>query len=205
MLDGEERERVRVARDLHDGLGGMLAGVKLNLSGWANDHADVPQDKDLGKVIDQLDSSVTELRRIARNMIPETLLNFGLEQALKDLVTFYMKDDLNIDFQPFNIARDIPISTQLNIYRVVQELLSNAVKHANATELVLQCSQNEKNFLITVEDNGRGFDPDKLKTSKGIGLHNLQSRVEFMNGKMELITAPGEGTTVNIEIELDGK
>lgn len=205
MLDGEERERVRVARDLHDGLGGMLAGVKLNLSGWANEHAEAPQDKDLGKVIDQLDNSVSELRRIARNMIPETLLKFGLDQALKDLVSFYMQENLTIDFQPFNIGTNITLSIQLNIYRIVQELLSNTVKHANATQVVLQCSQNEKNFLITFEDNGRGFDPNLLNSAKGIGLNNLRSRVEFMNGKIELITAPGEGTTVNIEIELDAK
>lgn len=205
MLDGEERERVRVARDLHDGLGGMLAGVKLNLSGWANEHAEAPQDKDLGKVIDQLDNSVSELRRIAQNMIPETLLKFGLDQALKDLVSFYMQENLTIDFQPFNIGTNITLSIQLNIYRIVQELFSNTVKHANATQVVLQCSQNEKNFLITFEDNGRGFEPNILNSAKGIGLNNLRSRVEFMNGKIELITAPGEGTTINIEIELDAK
>lgn len=202
MLEGEERERVRMARDLHDGLGGMLAGVKLNLSGWVNDTRERSEDPGLLKTMHQLDNAVSELRRIARNMIPETLLKFGLNQALKDLVAFYDSPQTQINFQHFGIKNDLSVSMQLNIYRMIQELLSNAIKHGEATQIVLQCSQNEKNFLITVEDNGRGFDTGQLQNVKGIGLHNLKSRVDFLKGRIEIISSPGEGTTVNIEIEI---
>lgn len=202
MLEGEERERVRVARDLHDGLGGLLAGVKLNLSGWVNELPERSRDPELAKTMHQLDNSVSELRRIARNMIPETLLKFGLEQALKDLVAFYDSAQTEIDFQGFGIQNNLAIPMQLNIYRMIQELLSNAIKHGQATQIVLQCSQNEKNFLITVEDNGIGFTPESLQSAKGIGLHNLKSRVDFLKGKMEIISSPGEGATINIEIEI---
>lgn len=202
MLEGAERERVRVARDLHDGLGGMLAGVKLNLSGWVNELETRIKDQELLQTMQQLDNSVTELRRIARNMIPETLLKFGLEQALKDLVAFYDSAQTQINFQPFGIQENLATTMQLNIYRMIQELLANAVKHAGASQIVLQCSQNERNFLITVEDNGQGFDLGLLSNAKGIGLHNLKSRVDFLNGNLEIISGVGEGTTVNIEIEI---
>jgi signal transduction histidine kinase len=122
MLDGEEHERERVARDLHDGLGGMLSGVKIGLSGWTNNHSGAAEDKDLHLIINQLDTSVSELRRIARNMVPETLLKFGLEVALKDLSEFYMRDGLHIEFQAFNVEKNIALAVQLHIYRIVQEL-----------------------------------------------------------------------------------
>lgn len=200
MLDGEEQERERVARDLHDGLGGMLAGVKMGLSGWATNNTEIMHDGDLNRIIHQLDSSVGELRRIARNMMPETLLKFGLEVALKDLCAFYTRDDLYIEFQPFNIDPDMALSVQLNIYRIAQELLSNAIKHSGANNIVLQCSQNDGLFFMTVEDDGIGFDLNTLTDKKGMGLDNLKNRIEFLKGKFEMLSAANEGTTINIEL-----
>lgn len=200
MLDGEEHERERVARDLHDGLGGMLAGVKIGLSGWTNSNAEVADDKGLHRIINQLDTSVSELRRIARNMVPETLLKFGLEVALKDLSEFYMRDGLHIDFQSFNIEKTIALGVQLHIYRIAQELISNAIKHADATHIMLQCSQNAETFFITLEDDGTGFDTSILDNKKGMGLDNLKNRVAFLKGRFEIQSAINEGTTINIEL-----
>lgn len=205
MLEGEERERQRMARDLHDGLGGMLAGVKINLSGWAANHQDIIEDNNLYKVISQLDSSVSELRRIARNMMPETLLKFGLEIALKDLCEFYMNDNIHLDYQAFCIQKDLPLSVQISIYRIVQEILSNAIRHAHAHNIVLQCSQEADDFLITLEDDGIGFDTSILSQKKGMGLNNIKNRVEYLKGKMEIVSATGEGTTINIELKTNGK
>jgi two-component system NarL family sensor kinase len=200
MLDGEEHERERVARDLHDGLGGMLAGVKIGLSGWTNTYAGVPEDKELHRIINQLDFSVSELRRITRNLLPETLLKFGLEVALKDLCEFYMRDGLNIDFQAFHIKKAIGLGIQLNIYRIVQELMSNAIKHAQATHIMLQCSMNDSVFYITMEDNGCGFDTALLENKKGMGLDNLKNRIAFLKGTFELQSVINEGTIINIEL-----
>lgn len=200
LLEGEERERKRIAQDLHDGLGGMLSSVKINLSGWVAGHPESPQDQGLQKIIDQLDGSVGELRRIARNMMPETLLKFGLETALKDLCEFYMREGLHIEFQHFNIHTSLPLSWQINIYRIIQEVLSNAIRHANATNIILQCSQNEPVFFITIEDNGKGFDQVEPGNKNGLGLLNVKSRVDYMKGKMAISSAAGEGTVVNIEL-----
>ena len=201
ILDGEERERERVAKDLHDGLGGMLAGVKINLSTWSSNHLEENQYESFHKILNQLDSSVSELRRVARNLMPESLLNFGLEIALKDLCEFYMKDGLTIDFQAINIQKNLPLNLQVNIYRIVQELLNNAVKHSNADNILVQCSQNAEEFYITVEDNGKGMTESEMKKVKSLGLKNLQNRVDFLKGKMEIQSVQNEGTIINIEVK----
>jgi signal transduction histidine kinase len=179
----------------------MLSGVKIGLSGWTDTQPGMSGDKDLHRIIGQLDTSVTELRRIARNMVPETLLKFGLEIALKDLCEFYMRDGLRITSEMFGIQKNIAMNVQLNIYRIVQELISNAIKHAHADNLILQCSQNENTIFITFEDNGQGFDMDTLSDKKGMGLDNLKNRIAFLQGKFEVHSAPGEGTSIDIELK----
>lgn len=198
ILESEERERERIAKDLHDGLGGMLAGVKINFSTWSSTHLST-NDQEFNKILGQLDNSVSELRHVARNLMPESLLNFGLETALHDLCEFYIRKDLSIDFQAINIEKNIPLTIQLNIYRIAQELLANAVKHSQASSILLQCSQSEENFFITIEDNGKGFEKDIEKTTKSMGLRNLKNRVNYLKGKME-INSDHEGTTINIEL-----
>lgn len=202
MLDGEERERERIARDLHDGLGGLLAGVRINLAAWMAHRNDGTSNETLHKVIGQLDNSVSEMRRIARNMMPESLLKFGLETAIKDLCEYYMRDGLHIEFQPFQIEKNIPLPVQLNIYRIIQEILSNAVRHSGAKNILVQCSQSGLNFFITIEDDGKGFHKDTLAAKKGMGLDNVKNRVEYLKGRIELISHTGDGTAINIELNL---
>ena len=198
LLQGEERERRRVAGDLHDGLGGLLAGVKMNLTGMAA----ADQHRDLNRVVDQLDHSISELRRIARNMMPEALLKFGLETALREACENLITDKVNIHFQSYGISKDIPHEKQLTIYRIVQELLTNAIKHSSANEILLQCSQNDDTFFVTIEDNGRGFDTGAVREVKGIGLGNVKNRVEYLAGKLEISSAINEGTSINIELNV---
>lgn len=200
LMQGEEKERKRLAADLHDGLGGQLAGIKINLSRIATSTSH--PDTQLQKVIEQLDVSANELRRIARNMMPESLLLMGLEPALKDMCDSLNTEATTVVFQPFGIHRNIHPEVQINIYRIVQELLTNAVRHAQASEILVQCSQNGTRFFITLEDNGKGFDPAAVVARPGIGMSNARSRVEYLNGKLDILSAPGEGTTINIEFDV---
>ncbi|WP_292010703.1 histidine kinase [Chryseobacterium sp.] len=199
IMESEERERERIARDLHDGLGGMLAGVKINLSSWSLTHLDNDHQESLLRIIHQLDSSVNELRHIARNLMPEALLNSGLEAALEDLCEFYTRKDLHIDCQLIGISKELTLNIQMNIYRIIQELLANSVKHSEANTILLQCSQSNDNFMITIEDNGKGFrETDHIKT-KSMGLHNLKNRVDYLKGQIE-INSDAEGTAITIEL-----
>ncbi|MDQ2864535.1 MAG: sensor histidine kinase, partial [Bacteroidota bacterium] len=203
MLEGQELERRRMARDLHDGLGGILAGVKIKLSDIAEKNK-THSDMELYKVIRQLDNSVEELRRIARNMMPETLIRYGLETALRDLCSSLQTNASKIDLEVYELSRNMSQPIQITIYRILQELLTNALKHAGADKIIVQCSQNEDIVFITVEDNGKGFDINELIGKKGIGLDNIRNRVSFLKGKTDIQSTPGEGTTINIEVHATG-
>ncbi|SMC86649.1 ATP-binding protein [Pedobacter africanus] len=203
MLEGEERERERVARELHDGLGGMLAGVKIKLSAWGANQEVKNGNSEFNRIVSELDNSVKELRHISRNLMPESLLRFGLETALKDLCESVMTEKQYIDFQSFQIESSLPLQTQLNVYRIVQELLNNAIRHSGASHIIIQCSQNQDTFFITVEDNGSGFDAEV--DAKGLGLANVKKRVDFMKGKVQVESVMGNGTTIHIELNTKHK
>ena len=196
MLDGEERERKRIARDLHDGLGGSLAGIKLKLGGAAGAYSGPL----IEETVQRLDASINELRRIARNMMPESLLGCGVEVALRDLCIAHNSKQLKVHFQSDGIAENLSMQTQVNIYRIIQELLNNAIRHGQATEVIVQCTQHQNQILMTVEDNGKGF--DLAQASNGMGLHNIQTRVKLLKGSVQLESAPNEGTSVNIELRV---
>lgn len=197
LLEGEEKERGRLARDLHDGLGGMLAAIKLNLSQLVSQKRQL-ESGDLDQTIDRLGHSVNELRRISRNMMPESLLQSGLAVALKDLCDEAMFSGLRISFKAFDLEENFSPHLKVMIYRIVQELVYNVVKHAGATKVMVQCSQSDQYFFITVEDNGKGFSIAHIPKSSR-GLKNIQSRVDILNGKME-INSSDKGTNVNIEL-----
>ena len=204
MLQGQEAERSRMAKDLHDGLGGLLAGVKLKLSSIvARTSVGKPGEKSaIDDVVRQLDYSVDELRRIAHDMMPESLRFGGLAPALSDLCQYMGTPTVQAVFQNLGIKDNYPDQLRVTVYRVVQELLTNAIKHANATKIILQCSELDNWLFVTVEDNGKGMEQKEEKSKKGLGLVNIQNRISLLNGHIETISQPGEGTTVNIQIPL---
>lgn len=203
MLRGQEEERSRLARDLHDGLGGMLSGIKSSLTAMKGDQI-LPEESvfAFGRVIDHLDSSIQELRRVARNMMPEALVRFGLKDALEDYVNYLNRSTagkLTIDYQTFGLEERIPQNTEIIVFRIVQELLNNVQKHADATQTLVQLIRDEERFHITVEDNGKGFDTNRLTQEQGIGWLNIRSRVDYLNGALEVTSALGKGTAIHIE------
>lgn len=198
ILLAEERERQRIARDLHDGLGGTLSGIKIKLSGEQKNVSS----RVIDDTIRELENSIGELRRISRNMMPETLIRSGLEVALRDLCVSVSSDSTRVEFQSNDIQNTIPVQVQVNIYRMIQELLNNAIRHGKATKIIVQCIREESNMLITVEDNGKGFVFKDQGFLNGIGLANIKNRVNLMRGTMQIDSIIDEGTTVNIEIHV---
>jgi len=200
-IAGEEIERKRIARDLHDGIGSLLSSLKMKLV--KNQHSlNELSEQESQQVAVLLNRSISELRQISSNLVPETLLKLGLEKALQDLCLLLKTETVRIIFHAQGIRPDIPESTQIVIYRIVQELINNALKHAQCTEIVMDCSQSEQLFFITVEDNGKGFETSGLKDLQGSGLKNLRNRVELLKGKFQIDSSPGGGTACNIELNI---
>ncbi|MBB5439321.1 signal transduction histidine kinase [Pedobacter sp. AK017] len=205
VLKGEEQERTRLAKDLHDGLGGMLSGIKFSLSNMKENMVMTPDNVNaFERSMDMLDSSIKEMRRVAHNMMPEILLKYGLDTALMEFCTEIDRNGvLRVNYQSVGVHEaDIPQTISVTIYRIVQELLNNAIKHAHAKNILVQLHQSNQGKLlaITVEDDGNGFDTDLLKKSDGMGWLNIKNRVEFLKGRIDLQSAPGKGTSVMIEI-----
>lgn len=204
MLQGQEAERSRMAKDLHDGLGGLLAGVKLKLSSIVlRIGEDNPSDRrDINDVVNQLDYSVDELRRIAHDMMPESLRFGGLALALSDLCRYMGTPSVEVVFQNLGIEDNYPDPLRITVYRIIQELLANAIKHASATKVIVQCSELDGWLFVTVEDNGKGMGQIEEKQEKRLGLVNIQNRISLLKGNIETLSQLGEGTTVNIQIPL---
>jgi two-component system NarL family sensor kinase len=203
VLKGEEQERTRLAKDLHDGLGGMMSGIKYSLQTMKKNLIMTPENQHaFERSMDMLDSSIQEMRRVAHNMMPEALLKFGLDTALKDLC-----DDINqtgalhVNYQSIGMEKSvIDQTTSITIYRIVQELINNTMKHAAATNSIVQLSRTDDKLTITVEDDGKGFDTGCLDMAKGIGWTNIINRVEFLKGKLDINSRIGKGTSVLIEL-----
>lgn len=155
------------------------------------------------KSIEQLDSAISEMRRVAHNMMPETLLKFGLLQAVEDYCESINDSNLiHITFKNFGLDERIESSTEVILYRIIQELVNNAIKHSKAQHLFIQLIKNDSQLTLTVEDNGIGFDIKEIQQLKGFGINSIQSRVDYLNGNLEIDTSKNIGTTFNITIPL---
>jgi two-component system, NarL family, sensor kinase len=205
VLKGEEQERTRLARDLHDGLGGMLSGIKYSFNMMKGNLIMTPENQQaFGRSMDMLDSSIMEMRRVAHNMMPEALVRFGLDVALKDYCNdINTSGALQVRYQSIGLENEIIDQTiAITIYRIIQELISNTLKHAMAATAIVQVTKTDRHFSVTVEDDGRGFDPVAIKQSKSIGWANIQHRINFLKGKLDIDSAPGKGTSVHIEFDI---
>jgi signal transduction histidine kinase len=205
VLKGQEQERSRLAKDLHDSLGGMLSGIKHSFSNMKGNLVMTPENiQAFERGLDMLDTSISEFRRVAHNMMPDILLKFGLNAAIRDYCSgLNNSGDLKIVYQSYNLENfAVDETIAITLYRVIQELVTNVIKHAKATEAVVQVSRENNKLLITVEDNGNGFDTSLLDRARGIGWSNIKSRIEYLQGEIDIQSGPGKGTSINIEINV---
>ena len=204
LLKGQEEERSRLAKDLHDGLGGLLSGVKFSLSNMKDNLIITPDNMAVfERSLDMIDTSIRELRRVAHNMMPEMLTKFGLDEALKEYCnTINTAKLLTIKYQSLGMGARLDKSIEIIIYRIVQELLNNIMKHARATEVFVQVIRENNRLNVVVEDNGKGFDTTLLENSKGAGWVNIRSRVDYLKGQLDINSKEGKGTLVTIEINI---
>lgn len=202
MLKGQEEERSRIAKDLHDGLGSVLSGTKLSFANIKENLIMNPENAvHFEKSLSMLDNAISDLRKMAHNLMPEALVKFGLNDALRDFCdSIQFSSGLHITYQQFGENRKVDSTAAVFIYRIVQELVNNVIKHAHARRVIVQLTMNPGKIAIVVEDDGKGFYKNGMKHAKGNGIANINYRVQYFNGNLDIVTSPGNGTSVNIEL-----
>ena len=201
VIEAEEKERSRIAQELHDGLGQLLSTARLNVAGLED--SVIKEDKpDLDRALKIIDDACIEVRNISHNMMPSALIRLGLIPAINEL-----KNNINatkvlkIDFTN-NVDASLGKSLDITVYRVIQEVLNNMIKHAKADHILLSINKNNSDLKIIIKDNGIGFDTNELKNSKGMGWKNIFSRVSMLDGNIKLESELKKGTIVYINLKL---
>ncbi|UII30237.1 tetratricopeptide repeat protein [Fulvivirga ulvae] len=200
-LEGQENERKRIAQELHDGIGGTLASIKMNLLGLKTGDGSLKER--LNDITLRLDNACEEVRMISHNLIPPVLHNSALTEVIKSFVNEVVgtrKIVVNYEFYPKKQIEAIDKNIQVDIYRIIQELVTNAIKHANACEINIYLTMHDDYVNLMVEDDGTGFRNDGKQD--GIGLKNIQSRVAALDGKITIDSNIGKGTNVIIDLSL---
>ena len=201
LLKGEDKERSRIAKELHDGINGDLSAIKIQLSSLPTNKSYTKKETMVfNQSIDMIDNTCQVIRNISHNLAPPAIKDFGWLEAVE---RFCRKMDANykeqIAFQSYGDDLQFNESSQANLYRIVQEMVYNVIKHAKATEVLVQATINGNSLSLIVEDNGIGY--NQTKKSEGIGLRNIASRIEYLGGYWE-VESNAKGTTHNVTFNL---
>ena len=203
VIEGQEAERKRIAQELHDGIGQQLSGVKMALQNMAGTIAKQEKNfhEQLGIVIDLVGESSSEVRHLAHQMLPQVLEEKGLSEALKDLIqsTYRVtRIKFNYDDQIKNIS--LEKSEKLTVYRSIQELINNTIKHAGASEIDLYLYESQSNILVAYSDNGKGLDEETVKM--GLGLNGIRHRMENLKGTFTIDLSNKKGFSAMLKLPL---
>lgn len=207
VIEAEEKERIRIARELHDGIGQQLSAAKLNIAGLqATIKTNKPEEELMIKnAMDLLDESVKEVRAVSHSMVPNALIKSGLVMAVREFVNkISSSGNLKVNLEIIGMSERLESTVENILFRVLQEVVNNIIKHAHASEVGIQFIKHDSDLTILIEDNGLGFDVEKKLNDPdgGIGLKNIQSRIDFLNGQVHFDSYPGKGTTITIEIPI---
>lgn len=205
LVEGENKERARIARELHDGLGQYLAAANMNLDAVKDEisQLDDRKQQQFDKGLKLLKHAVHETTQISRNLMPRVVDDYGLALAIETLVDNYSNNsEVNIKYyqniHDFELTRQI----EFNMYRIAQEGISNAVKYARASQINVQLIKDEFDLILTIDDNGKGFDITARDFSPGLGLQTIKTRVGALGGEFECDSKPGKGTLLNVIVPL---
>ena len=197
VLDGEVQERTRLARDLHDGLGSILAAAKYNLVDIKNtSDREVIDVERFDKAVNLLDESMREMRRVAHHLMPDSLSNSGLKQSITD----FCNSVPHVKFTYYGDETRLDPKLEVMIYHIMHELVSNALKHSGAEHILVEIVRYDDKIALTVQDDGCGF--DDTTESEGMGLSNIRTRVAAYNGNLLIDSKVGVGTEVNVELRI---
>jgi signal transduction histidine kinase len=200
MIEGQEKERQRIANDLHDDLGGLMATVKL--------HFNALKEKQTPELYTKtnalIDEAYEKVRTVAHAKNSGVIAKQGLLKAINEMATkISASNKITIDVIDHGLENRLENSLELTLFRIIQELITNVIKHAEATETTIHITNHEDSLNLMIEDNGKGFNPSQItKTNKGMGISSIDKRVEHLNGKMTIESEKNQGTTIIIDIPI---
>jgi signal transduction histidine kinase len=208
VIRSQEDERKRFAEDLHDGFGQLISALKLNISRLDAEHPEPISREDRNTMYQSslgiLDDMYGEVRSIAFNLMPAVLVKKGLVAGVEQLAERFSRSGaVAMEVQAFDIPPRLEELTEISLYRVIQEILNNIVKYAGAKEVHIQFVNHEEELVLTIEDDGNGFDPEAFKEAKGNGWKNIRSRLNLIKGEIEIDAQQGrKGSTYVIAVPL---
>lgn len=202
VIESQEKERQRIARELHDSLGQILALSKINLSRISTDGLEAENRNLLDNITNLIDESCREVRAISYNLMPPDLDNKNLAEILENLINKNrLADDIVYEFNSHMSYEQLSLACKFTLYRVLQEILQNIIKHAAADRVIITISQSGDYINLLVEDNGKGFDTNLANL--GLGLKNIHSRIKLLNGYLDIDSSINNGTVFNVSIPLN--
>lgn len=200
MIEGQEDERLRIAKDLHDSLGGLLSTVKTHFEILQKEIKQIDELNITKKTNQLIDEACVEIRRISHNMMPHSLSISGLKGAIEDLSEHLQKKGIHTILEIKNLPEDIDNTKKTMMYRLLQEIISNVIKHSNAKTILIQLLGLQEGINIIIEDDGIGFNYNEAINNGGLGLKSINSRVEFLNGTISWDSQNNRGTSIIINI-----
>jgi two-component system, NarL family, sensor kinase len=203
LVEAENKERKRIASELHDGLGQLLSTAKLNVQCIEDTIKNAPEDekKNYNTSLALIDEACTEVRNISHNLMPGTLTKLGLIKALKDVAKkINQSGQTQVVFIYDDKLPKLDEQIEIGIYRITQEILNNTLKHAHAEKVEIALNLQNNILKLSIHDNGRGFEKNKLEKSEGIGWKNIQSRINLLSGTLKFESNRGKGTEFIISI-----
>ena len=210
LLTVQEKERARIARELHDGLGQSLLVMKMKMHAIQRESKNQTLNHDLQELLAGINEMMENVRRISRDLSPYSLADLGLEVALERLLEDFSKHcriELELEGNLTGLNQMIPATDQIHIYRIFQECLANVARHSGAKALRVAVNLSGKEMSFVLEDNGRGFDleafQDSTSRSRGIGLATLKERARLLGGELSISSQPGGGTRISLVIPVN--
>lgn len=203
LMQAQNNERNRIARDLHDSLGSLLSSVRLRFNGLQHDVSEkVPEKAQrYNDTLSLLDEAIHELRQISHNMVPVSLSRFGLRSALTSFVSqLNASGQLDVDLQILGMEERLPEEMEVHVYRICQELVQNVIKHSKATKLRVQIILHNDSLNILVEDNGIGMQKESI--TQGFGFNTIKSNVDLFKGTFDIESHPGNGCLILIDLPI---
>ena len=202
---GQEEERKRLAEDMHDGIGTMLSITKMSLNQLERKlGGEMQVGFEFQKTRSMIDETMTNVRRISRNLVPTTLERFGLLAALEELADRANDGELEVQLDYPESTVHISPALELMLYRITQELVNNAIRHARARNIAVQLTCVDNEIRLSVVDDGVGFDFDAIMENRqgGLGLRTIESRLNVVNGHVTFDVAPGRGSQIHVQVHL---